>query len=842
MIILFIGMFFLLVPRVYAQEHITERMPFNTVVFLSSSSQALSSKQLKGQSGAISLGPQPSRKTLAYLGSKYGLPLNTSNIRMILAGLRSIYAEENGDASAQLSVLEPFAKSTALQIIIDERDRTGVIEFAKRKLQSPNSLNANQLADLAAIYAKKRKSINPDDVPNIDDGFLTKNIRAIVLVSDPSFFDIDSSYPHEGVQEFGSRPPPNLLDELKKFIGKNGAEAIPIVKKITTDAYLADNRPEVQIWIDPRLPSTGIVKVLISPKQADMARFTPEEEPDTSLVNSQADKTETLKQDQEALSSVEAPADEAATATNWVLGKIAIPGASESDTAQVAKSLSIKTGEIIDPEILANAFKSLNSRSDKIFEFRYEQVSVFPPTLDINVVVKNPIVSQNTQRKLNVSVQANKVSRVSVNAAPVYRLGQYRVTGANRTGVSNIIARMTPSPGDIIDRNVLRRDLARLNKSPYRTVTMAFERMTGKPYILDITLTVSEAKETRIFSSINNGGASRNAKYLIEGGVQFNSLGLWDQSFLYKYNGEPNFTALHGHAFQYSAILPSGHQFDAAVQFNTSQSSAKTSVGSEFNQVQQSTAFNVKYTVPLFLTEGGLSGDTYIGLTAKDRQFRTKLNNVPQASLHTRVYHITPGLNISKVGENFSLTLDGKLTVSPGQIDNLNTNSSFQIERSGTSADYIYANISGNFTYDISPGWYLKGKVNAQITNDRLIPSEKLGAGGNSSVRGFDSGAASGDFGAVGSLELYLPDIERALSNGKKSVTQPFLFVDGAILGNVNALADEGRASLLSVGAGFDYSLGNHFSLMGNAGWQLVDQNTSDQNSAKIYFRASVNF
>lgn len=838
--ILLIG-FFLLVSTVHAQEHVTDLMPFNTVVFLSSSSQALSSSQLESQSGAISLGPQPSKKALAYLGSKYGLPLNTSNIRMILADLRSIYAEDS-NAPVQLSVLKPFTNSTALQIVIDERDRTGVIEFAKRKLQPPNLLTADQIAGLATKSARERKTINPDDMPNIDDDFLAKNIRAIVLVSDPSFFDINSSYPHEGVLDFGSRPPPNLLDELKEFIGGSGNASIPRIKKIATDAYLADNRREVQIWIEPRMPSTGIVKILISPKQADMARFIPKEKSENSLVNSKADRVKSINQHQEALPSGEAPEEEAVTATNWVLGKIGITGVFGSDSAQIAENLNIKPGEIIDPEILATAFKNLNSRSDKIFEFRYEQVSAFPPTLDIIVAVQNPIISQNSQRRLNVSASTNTTSQVQAEIEPVYRLGQYRVTGAKRTGVSNIIARMTPAPGDIIDRDILRRDLAQLNRSLFRTVTMAFEQVRGKPYILDIALTVNEAKETRIFSSINNGGVSRNVKYLIDGGFQFNSLGLWDQSFLYKYNGEPNFTALHGHTFQYSAILPSGHQFDAVAQYNRSQSSVITSVGGAFNQVQQSTAFNVKYTLPLFLTEGGLSMETYIGLTAKDRQFQTELNNVPQASLHTRIYQITPGLKVSKADENFSYSIDGKLTVSPGQIDNLNTNSSFQIERSGTSADYIYANISGNFTYDISTGWYLKGKVNTQISNDRLLSSEKLGAGGNSSVRGFDSGVATGDFGAVGSLELYLPGIEHALSNGKKSVIQPFLFVDGAILGNVNALADEDEASLLSVGAGFEYTLGNHFSFAGNAGWQLVDRNTTDQNSARVYFRASVNF
>ncbi len=55
--------------------------------------------------------------------------------------------------------------------------------------------------------------------------------------------------------------------------------------------------------------------------------------------------------------------------------------------------------------------------------------------------------------------------------------------------------------------------------------------------------------------------------------------------------------------------------------------------------------------------------------------------------------------------------------------------------------------------------WQVRAIINGQYTNDALIPGEQFGAGGATSVRGFDEREISNDSGINGNLEVYSPQL-----------------------------------------------------------------------------------
>lgn len=91
--------------------------------------------------------------------------------------------------------------------------------------------------------------------------------------------------------------------------------------------------------------------------------------------------------------------------------------------------------------------------------------------------------------------------------------------------------------------------------------------------------------------------------------------------------------------------------------------------------------------------------------------------------------------------------------------------------------------------------WLLAARASGQYTSQTLIGCERFGAGGRSSVRGFDENIRTADTGASGTLELYTPELAKGL--------RLLAFLDGATLhGNG---AGDGSRNLASTGLGLRY-------------------------------------
>jgi len=113
--------------------------------------------------------------------------------------------------------------------------------------------------------------------------------------------------------------------------------------------------------------------------------------------------------------------------------------------------------------------------------------------------------------------------------------------------------------------------------------------------------------------------------------------------------------------------------------------------------------------------------------------------------------------------------------------------------------------------------WMFVAKAAGQLANGPLIPAEQFAVGGLTTVRGYEERAASGDHGAVGTLELQTPLFAGVLNAFLPEAAQfshhiQFAgFGDAGLVSRDNVLQGEEReTTIASAGVGLRFSLFDH--------------------------------
>lgn len=150
----------------------------------------------------------------------------------------------------------------------------------------------------------------------------------------------------------------------------------------------------------------------------------------------------------------------------------------------------------------------------------------------------------------------------------------------------------------------------------------------------------------------------------------------------------------------------------------------------------------------------------------------------------------------------------------------------FTAARAGAVDDYTMLRFSASVTQVLPEDWQVRAIVNGQYTRDALIPGEQFGAGGASSVRGFDEREISNDSGATGNFEVYSPP----LCTGGAWQCRALAFYDSAYVSRNHALPGEIRsASISSAGLGVRLQLRKDVDLQMDYGHVLHAEATTTQ-------------
>ncbi len=123
---------------------------------------------------------------------------------------------------------------------------------------------------------------------------------------------------------------------------------------------------------------------------------------------------------------------------------------------------------------------------------------------------------------------------------------------------------------------------------------------------------------------------------------------------------------------------------------------------------------------------------------------------------------------------------------SPGNVLNHNDDPSFDALRQGATADYWYGYAEIERGIKLPVEWNIVVRGRGHLTDDRLLSTEQILAGGYLTVRGFDENFTRGDSGAILNVELVSPTFSLIGRVNPKCRDEwnALFFYDGAALDN----------------------------------------------------------
>lgn len=383
-------------------------------------------------------------------------------------------------------------------------------------------------------------------------------------------------------------------------------------------------------------------------------------------------------------------------------------------------------------------------------------------------------------------------------------------------------------PGDVVRQSKMASDIAWLNHNPFRHVDLVYAR-GEQPGDTDIILQTKDRFPLRVYGGYEDSGNKFTGDNRWNVGFNWGNVFGLDHQLNYQYTFNNNSKYFAAHSGTYVVPLPWWHN-----TFSVFGSYAETSVKpgtlpggiSSLNLRGKSYQLSPRYTVPL-PNFGNYSHEFSLGY-----DFKRSNNNLEfggQAILSSEA-------DVSQMVFTYSSELAdkwGRTTFvantfwSPGGMTHLNKDSDFEAFRDGASADYLYARFEAQRVQQLPYDFTLFGKITAQMSNENLLGSEQLGAGGYATVRGYEERAANADGGLIFNLEARTPAISLLKYLGKDDLQDQFqflLFYDYAHLSNHRpTLTEKKTYNLASFGPGMRYTIPPYLTVRFDYGFQLRD-------------------
>lgn len=389
---------------------------------------------------------------------------------------------------------------------------------------------------------------------------------------------------------------------------------------------------------------------------------------------------------------------------------------------------------------------------------------------------------------------------------------------------------ITAKSGQSLDLASAQADARWISRNPYRNAAITV-RAGKEPATTDLVVRVKDIKPWRATLNTDNTGNESTGQERTSLGLS--GANLWGKS----HQAGLRFTSdydvhrsrnLYGY---YTIDLPWRH---SATLF-ASASKSVSEVDEPFDQGGEGRQAGMNYLVPL---SGNDTLELGIDYKRNDNSLLLALGiiDIPVVSSETEVFQLRAAYRPVLTDKYGNTSLGIKLTYSPGDLSNKNSDESFQESRSNAESGYIYANLNANRSFPIAKGWDWRVRLEYQHAWQNLIGSEQFSAGGVNSARGYEQGEAFGDKGLLASHELHMP----AWTTSRQRL-RFYLFQDYAKVNSYEKLLGEKPNRFHSLGLGLNYSLLNALSVGLSYGWQLKDSGSSVfGDDGRLHFRLSL--
>jgi len=367
---------------------------------------------------------------------------------------------------------------------------------------------------------------------------------------------------------------------------------------------------------------------------------------------------------------------------------------------------------------------------------------------------------------------------------------------------------------------VLRDDLAWINRNPFlqSDVLMAPGDVPGTS---DVLLRTKDRFPLRAYAGYEDSGNDLTGEDRYLAGFNYGNLFGVGQQLSYQYMMGGNYNEFHAQSGTYLVPLPWRH----LLTIFGSYSSANSNLGPALSTGGVTWQISGRYEIPLpdtdHFTESVIGG------------FDFKRSNNSLLFGGATVSNVFADINqfvLTYQGtylDDYGST-SGNLTGywSPGGLTADNNDVDFAATRGGAQADYLYGQIALNrvtkLPWDFS--WTLRTLY--QQASGTLLPTEELGLGGYSTVRGYEEREINGDDGFLISNEVATPPVSLGSFFGVAAIKDQLQFLGFVDYGGVwqesPGVLNPNPNDLLGVGPGVRYVINPYVSFRFDYGFQLT--------------------
>jgi len=443
----------------------------------------------------------------------------------------------------------------------------------------------------------------------------------------------------------------------------------------------------------------------------------------------------------------------------------------------------------------------------------------------LNAILKEVILYYRAEGRpvVDVVVAEQDITSGVVQLAVIEaRLGEVRTEGGRWFKAERLAGQVRLKPGDPILSTILMADLAWLNKNPFRSVDLVY--MPGpKDGETDVVLRIDDRNPMRVYGGYEDSGNELTGQNRFYGGVNYGNLWGLDHIINYQWTFNDEIDRLRAHSLSYIVPLPWRHTFTFYGAYVLSDTNLPPPLDLSGATSQLSGRYNIPLPDPSFIKKNGaFEHEIELGYDFKDSTSNLEFGLAQAFNTATDIHQFSlayiAGLRDSLGGT--SLRLAGYY--SPGNLEGNNDDTSYQLVRAGANSTYFYGNIELERATRLIAGFTSVVRGTAQFADENLLPSEQLGFGGYRSVRGYEENEALTDQGYLLTTEIRAPAFSVLPGDTLHDELQLLAFWDYASGRNVNLLPGEASSTQLSsVGPGFRWTIGEHFSMRFDYGFQL---------------------
>lgn len=419
-------------------------------------------------------------------------------------------------------------------------------------------------------------------------------------------------------------------------------------------------------------------------------------------------------------------------------------------------------------------------------------------------------------------------------------LGEVRVEGAKRSSPDYMRRQMRVQPGARIDTRVISSDVAWLNENPIRNVNVIYER-GKKEGASDVVLKTKEVKPLQVYAGYANSGLVATGRNEVSGGINWYQVLGTEQSLAYQFSGNQELDRLKAHALVWSVPFPWRHRLQ--IIGVTAQNSIQTSsTGFPLGINGASRQLSAAYTIPLASAWSRVRHKAIIATDYKNTTSDILFGGQTLSSSDAEVLQFRLGYEVTVTDRLGYTRFSAAGVYSPGNLLRRNTYAAFDQLRARSQADYLYAVADLERLLRLPMGFSIAAHVAGQYSNNRLLPTEQMLAGGYRTVRGYQESSARGDSGLRGSLELNLPPMHLFGKGGTDDLLNTFLFYDGAYLKNTGSFTSEPDQKLQSAGVGMRYTITNLLDLRLAYGWTFKHSGVINAPNGRLHFGMNMKY